>query len=184
MIRFLHVLSLGLTRLNVSVGKYVAWLALFMVLVQFAVVMLRYLFGYGSIFMQESVFYMHALLFILGAGYALAKDGHVRVDIFYQTMSPQRKAMVDLFGVLVFLLPFCVMLFIVAVPYVSQSWAVLEGSKETSGIPAVYLLKGSILLFCALVICQGMALAMASISTLLGQPVPKHSAEDAGQVTG
>lgn len=161
------------TAINHHVGRWVAWLATMMVLVQFTVVMLRYLFGYGSIFMQESVFYMHALLFILGAGYTLSQDGHVRVDIFYQSANARYRAKVNLFGVLVFLLPFCFMLAYVTIPYASQSWAVLEGSKETSGIPAVYLLKSSIFLFCTFLIIQGIALAASSLLTLMGQPLTK-----------
>ena len=161
------------TAINRNVGRWVAWLTVAMVLVQFSVVMLRYLFGYGSIFMQESVFYMHALLFILGAGYTLSQDGHVRVDIFYQSADEHYRAKVNLFGVFAFLLPFCFTLLYVTLPYASQSWAVLEGSKETSGIPAVYLLKSSIFLFCVFLILQGLAVAASSILTLKGQPIQK-----------
>ncbi|NQY82739.1 MAG: TRAP transporter small permease subunit [Alphaproteobacteria bacterium] len=142
-----------------------------MVLVQFTVVLLRYIFGYNSIFMQESIFYMHALLFILGAGFTLYQDGHVRVDIFYQSASEKYKACVDLFGVFALLLPFCIMLIVVTIPYVAQSWAVLEGSKETSGIPAVYLLKSSIFAFCGFLILQGIAIVASSILTLMGRSV-------------
>ena len=67
---------------NSVIGRTTAWLALIMVLVQFVVVMMRYVFGVGSIMMQESVIYMHAFLFMLGAGYTLLQGGHVRVDIF------------------------------------------------------------------------------------------------------
>ena len=171
---FLRTLHCFCTAINLKVGRWVAWLATIMVLVQFSVVLLRYLFGYGSIFMQESVFYMHALLFILGAGYTLSQDGHVRVDIFYQSADARYRAKVNLFGVVAFLLPFCLTLMYVTIPYASQSWAVLEGSKETSGIPAVYLLKSSIFLFCGFLILQGIALAAASILTLKGQPISKR----------
>ena len=174
--RFLQSLYFFCTGINRHVGRWVAWLAIIMVLVQFTVVLLRYLFGYGSIFMQESVFYMHALLFILGAGYTLSQDGHVRVDIFYQSADERYRAKVNLFGVLVFLLPFCCMLAYVTIPYASQSWAVLEGSKETSGIPAVYLLKSSIFLFCGFLSIQGIALAASSVLTLMGQPITKPDA--------
>ena len=173
----LRSLYFSCTAINRHVGRWVSWLATIMVLVQFGVVMLRYLFGYGSIFMQESIFYMHALLFILGAGYTLSQDGHVRVDIFYQSANEKYRAKVNLFGVLVFLLPFCLTLAYVTIPYASQSWAVLEGSKETSGIPAVYLLKRSIFLFCGFLIIQGIALAASSVLTLMGQPIIKSDSD-------
>ena len=93
--------------LNETIGRSVAWLALFMVLVQFIVVVMRYVFGIGSIFMQESIVYMHAIVFLAAAGYTLLHDGHVRVDIFYGSATPRQKAIVNLLGVLIFLWPIC-----------------------------------------------------------------------------
>ena len=149
-------------QVNRLIGRTVAWLAALMVITQFGVVLLRYIFGVGSIFMQESIIYMHALLFMLGAGFTLLQDGHVRVDIFYSTASKRFKGWVDLFGSLVLLMPLCVVIIYVPMPYAVQSWASLEGSRETSGIQAVYLLKSSIFLFAGLLLLQGIALACAA----------------------
>lgn len=149
-----------------GVGRATAWVALAMVLVQFAIVVLRYIYGIGSILLQESVVYMHAFLFLVGAGYTLLHGGHVRVDIFYRNAAPRAKAWVDLLGVAAFLLPVCALLWWFSWPYVAASWHVLEGSKETSGIQAVYLLKTLILAFCALVSVQGVALALRSLLVL------------------
>lgn len=151
---------------NDKIGRFIAWFALLMVTVQFIVVVLRYVFGIGSIMLQESIIYMHAIVFLVGSGYTLLNDGHVRVDIFYRDSSPKKKAMVDLFGSLFFLIPVCSLISWYTWPYVTGSWQVMEGSKETSGIQAVFLLKSVILIFTFLMILQGISIAAKSILTL------------------
>lgn len=155
---------------NDWVGRTFAWVALGMVLVQFLIVVMRYVFSIGSIMMQESVVYMHAVLFLLGAGYTLLHEGHVRVDVFYRVARRERRALVDLAGVVLFLLPVCALIFVESLPYVENSWAVSEGSKETSGIQYVYLLKTTILGFSVLVALQGISLALHALLTLAGRP--------------
>lgn len=159
-------------RINDRIGRAVAWLALVMVLVQFVIVVQRYVFGIGSIWMQESMVYMHATLFMLAAGYTLLHNGHVRVDIFYREASPRRKALTDLAGALFFLLPMCAATAWLAWPYVANSWAIFEGSKETSGIHAVFLLKSVILAFAVLVALQGVSLAIHAVRVLKGDEAP------------
>ena len=139
-----------------------------MILVQFAVVVMRYAFGIGSIFMQESIVYMHGFMFMIGAGFTLLNDGHVRIDIFYGDATPRTKAWVNLIGSIVFLIPFCLIVFYVSYPYVANAWAVHEGSIETSGIQGVYLLKTTILIFAVLVLLQGISLAIHSLLFLMG----------------
>jgi len=150
---------------NEWVGRTIAWAALAMVLVQFTVVVLRYVFGFGSILMQESVIYLHAILFMIGAGYTLLHEGHVRLDIFYRDTSVRTKALVDLWGSIGLLIPVTVLIWWSSWPYVAGSWKVLEGSKETSGIHAVFLLKTVILVFAALMLVQGISLMAKSILT-------------------
>src|SRR3546814_739209 len=116
--------------------------------------------------MQESVWYLHGLLFMLGAGYTLLNDGHVRIDIFYRTASPRRKAWIDLLGVLIFLTPVCVVTWIFSWSYVINAWRVLEGSMEAAGLPAVFLLKTVIWVFVVLLFLQGVAMALRSTLTL------------------
>lgn len=154
--------------LNEQIGRWLSWLALAMVLVQFIVVLMRYVFGVGSIMMQESVVYMHGILFMVGAGYTLLHDGHVRVDVFYHTMAPRWRALINFVGVFLFLLPVAYVIFETAWPYVMTSWATKEGSRETSGIQGIYLLKTVILIFCVLISLQGLSLAIHSLLQLLG----------------
>jgi len=157
---------------NDAIGRAVSGLAIVMVLVQFSIVVLRYVFSLNFILMQESVMYLHATLFMLGAAYTLLYEGHVRVDIFYRTASVRQKACVDFIGALLFLVPVCGLVLWASVPYVAASWAMMEGSPETSGLPAVYLLKSLILAFSVLMAMQGVALALRAVLTLKGGSIP------------
>jgi TRAP-type mannitol/chloroaromatic compound transport system permease small subunit len=141
---------------------------LFITLVQVAVVLMRYALGLGSIWLQESIIYGHAALFMLAAAWTLRVDRHVRVDIFYAEASPRRKAMVDMFGALVFLLPFCIALLWLSLPYVERSFVILERSRETSGLPLVFVLKSLIPLFAILLALQGLAQLIRSALVLAG----------------
>lgn len=152
--------------LNGAIGRGAAWLALAIVLVQFAVVILRYVLGIGSIWLQESILYAHAALFLLAAAWTLQAGGHVRVDVFYSDATPRTKAMIDLAGALLLLLPFTAVLLWFAWPYAARSWAILEHSRETSGLPTVYLLKTLIPLFAVMMALQGIAQAIRALDVL------------------
>lgn len=153
---------------NDTIGRVVAWGTVLLVLIQSLVVMLNFVFGISFIFIQESLIYIFASLFMLGAGYTLLHNGHVRVDLFYRTASARTKAWVDLIGCLTLLLPVCITAWITGWPYVVASWAVREGSRETSGIQAIYLLKTEILVFAVLVGLQGISMAIHATRALLG----------------
>lgn len=150
------------------VGRSIAWLTLVMMIVMFAVVLLRYVFNIGMIAMQESVMYLHATIFMLAAGYTLKHDGHVRVDIFYREMSARNKALVDLGGTLFLLMPVTIFMGWISYEYVLNSWHVMEGSPEAGGIPAVYLLKSLILAMVALLLLQGIAEGLRNLLVLMG----------------
>lgn len=153
--------------LNERVGRLTAWGTLAMVVVTFAIVVLRYLFNLGWIAMQESVTYLHAMIFMLGAAYTLKHDGHVRVDIFYQKASARGRAWVDLLGTLLFLLPFCLFLFWVSWEYVAASWALHEGSRDSGGLPWLYLLKTLIPVMSLLLILQGVVMLLRNLLVVL-----------------
>ncbi len=148
--------------------RLTAWLALALVAVTFGVVVLRYLFAFGSIALQESSLYLHASLFMLGAAYTLNAEGHVRVDIFYRNLSVRSKALINLSGTLLLLLPFCGFLIWISWDYVAVAWALREGSREAGGLPLVYLLKTLIPLGALLLAIQGISLALRSLIRLIG----------------
>lgn len=151
------------------IGCGVAWLVLAMVLLQFSVVILRYVFALGFIPLQESIWYLHGIVFMLGAAYTWLHNDHVRIDIFYRDASEKYKAMVDLIGVLVFLLPVCGVIGWFSWRYVASSWQVLEGSSEISGLPFIYLLKSVILVFVFLMMLQGISTALKALLILSNQ---------------
>ncbi len=153
-------------RLTAAIGRAVAWLALLIVVVQFALVIGRYVFDFGSIQLSETVIYAHAALFLLAAAWTLQAGGHVRVDVFYAQASPRIRALIDLIGALVLLLPFACVLLWLSMRYAAQSWAILERSQESSGLPLVFLLKTFIPLFALLMLLQGVAQAIRAWGAL------------------
>jgi TRAP-type mannitol/chloroaromatic compound transport system permease small subunit len=152
------VLANAIDRLNSAVALVVRWLALIMVLVQFCIVIGRYVFGYNSIAAQESVLYMHATLFMLGAGFTLLVDKHVRVDVFFAKLNDQAKRRIDIFGHLFLLIPSMTALLYWSWPSVRNSWKILEGPISVGGIEAVFLLKSLIPAFCILVLLQSVSI--------------------------
>ena len=147
-------------------GRAVSWLTLLMVIVTFIVVVLRYAFDIGWIALQESVTYLHAMVFLAGASWALQQEAHVRVDIFYSRFSTRTRAWVDLLGSLLMLLPVMVFVAWISWEYVVDSWGVLEGSREAGGLPAVYLLKSLILVMAVMLILQGLVQTVRSIQAI------------------
>jgi TRAP-type mannitol/chloroaromatic compound transport system permease small subunit len=160
----------AIDRLNDVIGRAVAWLTLAMVLITFFVAAMRYGFNWGRVWIQEVYVWMHGIVFMVGAGYTLLHNGHVRVDVFYRPAGQRYKAWVDLFGSLLLLLPIVIIVAVYAWPYVLESWAKLEASRETGGLPGLFLLKSVILVFCALVALQGLSLIGRSILILRGHP--------------
>jgi TRAP-type mannitol/chloroaromatic compound transport system permease small subunit len=169
MVRALGAVADRIDRVNEAVGRAVSWLVLAMVLITFAVAILRYVFSFGLVWFQESYVWLHGIVFTAGAGYTLLHDGHVRVDVIYRPLSPRYRAVVDLLGGLVLLLPMVAAVAWSSLPYVVESWTRGEGSNDPGGLPAVYLLKSFLLVFCALVALQGVSLSIRSLLRLLGR---------------
>lgn len=156
----------ALRNLIMFCGQGIAWLTLLMVLLTFTIVVLRYGFNLGWIWLQESLTYLHVAVFTIAAAWTLQLDGHVRVDIFYADMPEKKRALVDLLGTLIFLAPFCIFLLIIAWPYVAASWRLLESSREAGGLPLVFLLKSLIMILPALLLSQAFLNAADAWKTL------------------
>lgn len=153
-------------RIDKLVGRTIPWMTLFMVLVTFAIVVLRYVFARGWVWMQEIVLYMHAFVFLLAAAHTLARDAHVRVDILYRPLPQRRKALVNLLGAILLLVPSCAVLLYQSLPFVLDSWRVLEGSKDGGGLEVVFLLKTGIPAFCLLLLIQAWSVIARSLEVL------------------
>jgi TRAP-type mannitol/chloroaromatic compound transport system permease small subunit len=165
---FLKRLSCGIDSLNEWIGKGVAWVTLGLVLVVFIDVIMRYLFNTSFVFIQELEWHLFAFIFLIGAGYTLLHDGHVRVDIIYQRLGFKGRAWINLIGVIFFLLPGCIMVIITSWQFVYDSWSVMEMSPDPGGIPYRYVVKGTITMGFFLLCLQGISLGIHSLLQLLG----------------
>ncbi|WP_375549139.1 TRAP transporter small permease subunit [Oceanicaulis alexandrii] len=165
--------------ISVTVGDMVRWAALVLVLVTGLIVVQRYVFGVSLTKLQESVIYLHAILFLLSSAVTLYNGGHVRVDIVYSKLSEQGKAWTDLLGVYLALIPMCWLILITAESYVGGAWRILERSRESDGLPLVFLLKTAIPVFAIMMIGQGFALASRAALTLSGETPPPASHDNA-----
>ena len=158
----------AIDRISVVSGRLTSWLTVVMVIVTFVIVVMRYVFDAGAVWLQESVVWMHAVVFMIGAAYTLQQDEHVRVDIFYRGTSERRRAWVDLLGTLLFLLPLCGFLGYKAWDFVAVSWQLGESSREPGGMPYPFvpLLKSVLLVMPLLLALQGVAIVVRSLRAL------------------
>lgn len=167
--------------INEQVGRRLMWLAALLVLLQFAVVVLRYLFGTSFIAMQEGVIYVHATLFMLTIGYTFLHDGHVRVDVLYAGFGQRGRALVDLVGTLIAVIPFCALVLWFSWGFVGASWKMREGPMFVGGLPIVYLLKTTIPVFAALLLLQGISIAIKAMLVLAGRDLPVFETGHSGE---
>lgn len=154
---------------NGWVGRRVAWLMIALVLLQFSVVVLRYVFAVGFVWLQEAILYLYGASFMLAAGYAFLLDEHVRLDVIYRGAAPRTRAWIDLAGSLLLALPFCVAVFWYSAGYVLGAWSVTERSGEALGLPVAFAYKTLIWVFAVLLGLQGMALALRCAAFLTGR---------------
>ncbi|MEL0064263.1 MAG: TRAP transporter small permease subunit [Gammaproteobacteria bacterium] len=156
-------------RLNDLTGRLVSWITLLMVIVTCAVVLARYVFGVGSIALQESVMYMHGIVFMLGIAFTLKEQGHVRVDVLHEKFSRRTRTLIDIAGTVLFLLPVSIFILLTSLDYVSFSWSLRESSAQPGGLPGVFLVKTLIPVMAALLALQGIAEILRGIVSLAGQ---------------
>jgi TRAP-type mannitol/chloroaromatic compound transport system permease small subunit len=174
--KYLQTLSRGIDRLNAAVGQLVAWVTLGLVAVVFTDVVMRYLFRTSFVFTQELEWHLFAFIFLIGGGYTLLHDAHVRVDIFYQRFGHRGRAWVNLIGVLFFLLPGCLLVIYTSWKFTLNSWRILEGSPDPGGIPLRFLVKGCIPVGFTLILLQGVSLGIHSLMQIAGLEQPKDEA--------
>lgn len=167
-VQLLLALAGALDRVGRVAGKAVRWLAVLLVLIQFAVVVLRYAFGTSYIWLQESVLYTNATLFMLTIAYTFVVDQHVRVDLFYARWSARRRALVDLLGILLAVLPFCGLVIWASWGYVAVSFRMGEGPMQVGGLPLLPWLKSLIPAMATLLTLQALAIALRCLAVLTG----------------
>jgi len=142
----MNIISKKIDFFNEKIGILTSYLCIPMILITFLVAFMRYVLDFGSIAVQEIIIYLHALIFTIGASYTLKNNMHVRIDIFYNKFSIKKKKIIDFYGTVLFLIPTCLLIFITSFNYVLSSVLLLESSKESGGLPILYVLKIYILL--------------------------------------
>jgi TRAP-type mannitol/chloroaromatic compound transport system permease small subunit len=147
---------------------------LLLVLTVFTDVIMRYLFKTSFVFVQEMEWHLFAFIFLMGAGYTLLKEGHVRVDIIYQRLSPKSRAYINMLGIIFFLFPGCYMIIKTAIPFVNNSYNILEGSPDPGGIPFRFIIKSAIPIGFTLIGLQGISMFMKNLMIALNIPIEKE----------
>lgn len=171
----LQQLSRWIDTLNQWVGRGVAWVTLGLVLVVFVDVVMRYLFNTSFVFTQELEWHLFGFIFLIGAGYTLLHDGHVRVDIIYQRVGLKSRAWINLIGVIFFLIPGCIMVITTSWKFTMNAFAIMEGSPDPGGIPFRFVLKGCLPLGFSLLLLQGISLGIHSLMQILGIETAKET---------
>ena len=160
--------------MNELVGQVVAWVTLGLIVVVFVDVVMRYLFNTSFVFTQELEWHLFAFIFLMGAGYTLLHDGHVRVDIIYQQMGPMGRAWTNFIGTVLFLLPGCAMVIITSWKFTYNAWAIMEGSPDPGGIPFRFIIKGAITVGFILLFIQGISMGLHSLLQIMGLEEPQE----------
>jgi TRAP-type mannitol/chloroaromatic compound transport system permease small subunit len=150
------------------VGKFASWFAILMVLIISLDVIIRYIFNFTFIWIIELEIYLFGFMFLLGSGYALKHESHVRVDVFYSKMSEKNKAIIDLLGGLLYLMPWCIVVTVGAWKYAYSSFLIGESSAQPGGLPALYILKFAIAIAIGffLLLLQGVAQILNSLTII------------------
>jgi len=164
----IKTLTRWIDTINEWVGRGVAWVTLGLVLVVFVDVVMRYLFNKSYVFTQELEWHLFGFIFLIGAGYTLLHDGHVRVDIIYQRLGIKGRAWTNLLGVILFLIPGCLMVISTSWQFATNSFSMLEGSPDPGGIPFRFIIKGCIPVGFTLLLLQGFSLGLHSIMQIRG----------------
>jgi TRAP-type mannitol/chloroaromatic compound transport system permease small subunit len=172
---FLQRICRWIDRLNDWVGRGTSWVAVGLVVVVFSDVVMRYLFNKSYVFVQELEWHLFSFIFLIGAGYTLLNDSHVRVDIVYQRYGPRGKAWTNLLGVIFFLIPGCLLIIATSWHFVFRAWVVGEGSPDPGGIPYRFLVKGLIPVGFSLLLLQGISLGLRSLQQILTSENPSSA---------
>ncbi len=175
MIRLVKKYILLIGQINEIVGKAASWLVVMLVSVMCFDVIRRYLFNTTTVAFIEMEWYLFAMIFLLSAGYTLKHDKHVRVDVFYSQFSVRNKAWVDFIGGLVFLIPFCLIIIYASIKYTMVSLAYNEGSPDSGGLPARYLIKAMIPLGFLFLLLQATASVLHNLLTISGHVSTKNT---------
>lgn len=169
MYKALKRIQFGIDTLNEWAGKGVSWLTTLLVVLVCFDVITRYLFSDTKAWIMELEWHLFSLVFLIGAGYAFKHDRHVRVDLFYTRFTPRDRALVNLIGGLLFLVPWCILVIIVSYDYAKVSFLLGETSPDPGGLPGRYVIKFAITAGVFLLLLQGLSSIIQSLFIYLGK---------------
>ncbi len=179
--KIIHLIVRLIDGLNDRVGRATSWLSTLLVVVVCYDVFTRYFLRKSSVGVQEMEWHIFAVLFLIAAAYTLKEDGHVRVDVFYTLLSKRGQAWVNLFGGIVFLIPFSLLIIWASKNFVGMSWAIQETSPDPGGLPYRYLLKAMVPVGFSLILLQGISMILRSFCTVIGRPIEDSGNEEEEQ---
>jgi TRAP-type mannitol/chloroaromatic compound transport system permease small subunit len=159
-------------RFITTIGDGASWLWLVLVLVIIGQVLLRYVFGQGSILLEELQWHIYGIGFLLGIGYCLQADRHVRIDVVAERFSPRTRAAIEVAGILIFLLPFAIGVTIEGGKLAYTAWHLSETSASPGGLPYRWVIKAFIPLGFALIALAAFARLTRCAALLFGFPKP------------
>lgn len=158
----------AISRFSTWIGYLCAILLLLLIANVFYDVIMRYLFNDVSIGMQEMEWHLYAAMFLLGVSYGISTEGHVRVDVIYERLSPKRRAIIDLTGSILLMIPFTLMVAWYGIDFTWQAYDIDEGSGDPGGLPNRWIIKGVIPLSFLAMAISGLGMMLRSINTLRG----------------
>ena len=164
-------------RINEWLGHITGWLMFFLVLLVTADVVSRYLFNTGAVVIQETEWWLFSVIFLMGAGYTLLHEGHVRVDLVYSLLSNKGQDIIDLIGAFIFLFPMCLLLILTSRNFIESSWSLREGSPDPGGLPAYYVLKAFIPLGFLFLMLQGLVMVYRIVKRMRQGDYPEGRAK-------
>lgn len=156
-------ISSAIDRTIDQTGQLVSWISLILILLICVDVFMRYFLNTSKIWMVEMEWHLFSVLFLLGASYTLLHDKHVRVDLYYENYSHERKNIVNALGIIIFVIPWCLIILTTSWDYAANSFSFSEGSPQPGGLPARYLVKSVIFLGFFLLLVQAISILIKSL---------------------
>ncbi|MFA3782137.1 TRAP transporter small permease subunit [Melioribacteraceae bacterium 4301-Me] len=166
---FINKYIKAVDKLNSKIGIGVSYLTALLVIVVCYDVVTRYFFKSSSVAIQELEWHLFAVIFLLGGGYTLLTENHVRVDIIYVRLSEKKKAWINILGTFFFLIPFSLMILYTSWNFVENSFLISETSPDPGGLPARFIIKSILPIAFVFILLQGISLLFKSILIVAGK---------------
>lgn len=150
-----------------KIGCGTSYIVVIMVFLVIITLFLRYVLNIGSVALQESIMYLHAIFFMFGISFAIKENAHVKIDILSNKFNSKQKDMIFILGIIFFMIPFSLFIIFISADMVVKSWGIMEQSSEAGGLNFVYILKSIIPLTGILILSQSISELIKNILSFL-----------------